>query len=221
MIDSANAWSDFRTTFGGKDNLGFNEITFELNETNNNNGSQDKKQVNALVHFNNNVTTVSDNKDTGEINNQKHEPLNDIKDVKTDSVFINLGMQTSAIVHPYPYNSTPLYSVNEDSDNDDNLNKLHQNFRNFTNPHTQTYILNATKLERASPIQRSISNVSNSIPLCKLSKGKACRLFNECDAECSDQENEIPVREYNKTVRYPMQILIDGPYGSLLFFTID
>ena len=206
MIDSTSIWgTDFRASFGGgKDNLGFSEITFEMNETNDQNN---RKQLNTLVHFNNNV---SYSKDADENGNRKASIPNDqLNDVNKDGG-VNFGVQ--ALVHPY--NSTPLYAFNNHCDNDNNLNKLHQNFRNLPAHHTQAYIMNANKLERASPIQRSISNVSNSIPLCKLNKGKACRLFNECDQDCSEQEHEqVPAREFNKTVRYPMRVLIDGPYG--------
>lgn len=199
VIDSAPIWGN--STFGGKDNLGFNEITFEINETNG-----DKKH-NTMVHFNNNVNYIR-NTDTDENDNQK-QAATDVNDDpnKKDSVSINLGgLQNhglTPVIQQHPYNSTPLYAFNGE-------NNTNHHYRN----HTQAYYLNASKLERTSPIQRSISNVSSSMPLCKLNKGKACRLFNECDLGCDDQEHENNFREFNKTVRYPMRILIDGPYGT-------
>lgn len=207
MIDSTSIWgSDFRTpTFAGRDNLGrdnlgFNEITFERDEANDETDGQPRH---TLVHFNANVETINSS-DLDENGNRRHA---DLIDSKKDSVCINLGVHTPALVHPY--NSTPLNAFAGEN-NADHLNKLHQNFRNLSHQaHATTYTV------RASPIQRSISNVSNSIPLCKLNKGKACRLFNECDQDCNHEHDyEAPVREFNKTVRYPMRILIDGPYGS-------
>lgn len=210
VIDSTSIWgSDFRTPTlaGGRDNPGFNEITFERNDEND--PGEPAKKSHTLVHFNNNVETINEVDENG-----NRQPVADGElpaENKKDSVCINLGVHTPAIVHPY--NSTPLNAFNGPESNADPLNKLHQNFRNLAQQqHAQAYI---SRVERASPIQRSISNVSNSIPLCKLNKGKACRLFNECDADCSHEHDyEAPVREFNKTVRYPMRILIDGPYGS-------
>lgn len=213
VIDSTSIWgSDFRTpAFAGRDNLGFNEITFERDEANDDVQPVRRARAHTLVHFNANVETINSS-ELDENGNRRHA---DLADSKKDSVCINLGVHTPAIVHPY--NSTPLNAAFAAGENAaDHLNKLHQNFRSLTHPvHGQTFI--AT--QRASPIQRSISNVSasipNAIPLCKLSKGKACRLFNECDQDCNHEHDyEAPVREFNKTVRYPMRILIDGPYGS-------
>ena len=169
-----------------------------------------------MVHFNNINNNLADNKisATDENGNKKEKHSTDAKDQKQqhqqnkkevkDSVSINFSPQVFTSATQQPYNSTPLQH--------DGNNKLHQNFRS----HSHAYYLNANKLERTSPIQRSISNVSNAMPLCKLSKGKACRLFNECDLGCDDHdlEHENNFREFNKTVRYPMRILIDGPYGT-------
>jgi len=198
VIDSTSIWgSDYRTAAFGKDNLGFNEITFEVDETND---EKSKKQTSTMVHFNNNVTYL---KEVDENDNEHVEhagPLERTTTNNKESVCANLGVHTPAIVQ-HPYNSTPLYSFSTNETTENDLNKLRQNFR-------------PPKLERTSPIQRSISNVSNSMQLCKLNKGKACRLFNECDQDCSEQDQEQPIRQFNKTVRYPMRAILDGPYGS-------